>query len=69
MVNSEKNTYPFYHPFKSMITDIELDTETEQFWVREIIETYGETAFTNKFLADIKKPLSIQIPLSIFLPV
>ncbi|MBA9024973.1 bacillithiol biosynthesis cysteine-adding enzyme BshC [Peribacillus huizhouensis] len=49
---TEKNTYPFYHPFKSMISDIELDTETAQSWVREIIESYGETEFTNKLLAD-----------------
>ncbi|MGE8079310.1 bacillithiol biosynthesis cysteine-adding enzyme BshC [Peribacillus loiseleuriae] len=48
----EKNTYPFYHPFKLMITDIELDIETAQSWVSEIIETYGETDFTNKLLAD-----------------
>jgi bacillithiol synthase len=42
----EKKTYPLYHPFKSMITDMELDVESAMKWIEEIIETYGETEYT-----------------------
>ncbi|OIK15186.1 bacillithiol biosynthesis cysteine-adding enzyme BshC [Bacillus sp. MUM 13] len=50
----EKKTYPLYHPFKSAVTDVELDLETAYAWMEEIVETYGETDFTNKLLADMK---------------
>lgn len=50
----DKKSYPSYQPFKTMVTDVELDVEKAEDWFEEIIETYGETAFTNKLLMDIK---------------
>ncbi|WP_285766507.1 bacillithiol biosynthesis cysteine-adding enzyme BshC [Peribacillus sp. SI8-4] len=49
-----KKTYPSYQPYKTMVSDVELETEKAEKWFEEIIETYGETAFTNKLLFDMK---------------
>ena len=59
MKNSKPNkkTYPSYQPYKTMVSDVELDTEKAEKWFEEIIETYGETAFTNKLLIDIKETI------------
>ncbi|MFJ7677639.1 bacillithiol biosynthesis cysteine-adding enzyme BshC [Peribacillus sp. NPDC097197] len=51
----DKKSYPSYQPFKTMITDIEIDEKKMEQWFEEIIETYGETAFTNKLLMDMKE--------------
>lgn len=48
-----KNSYPLYHPFKTMATDIGIDAGTAESWIREIFETYGETEFTNRLIADL----------------
>ncbi|MGE7768071.1 bacillithiol biosynthesis cysteine-adding enzyme BshC [Peribacillus sp. NPDC096540] len=52
-----KKTYPSYQPYKTMVSDVELDTEKAEKWFEEIIETYGETTFTNKLLIDIKETI------------
>ncbi|PLT34307.1 bacillithiol biosynthesis cysteine-adding enzyme BshC [Bacillus sp. V5-8f] len=48
--NPEKKSYPLYHPFKTMITDMELDADTAMSWISEILESYGESEFTNDLL-------------------
>lgn len=48
-----KNSYPLYHPFKTMATDIVLDAGTAESWIQEIFETFGETEFTNRLVADL----------------
>lgn len=40
-----------------MVSDVELETEKAEKWFEEIIETYGETAFTNKLLIDMKETI------------
>ncbi|CAH0218285.1 Putative cysteine ligase BshC [Peribacillus sp. Bi96] len=54
----DKKTYPSYQPYKTMVSDVELETEKAGKWFEEIIETYGETAFTNKLLIDMKETIS-----------
>jgi len=49
-----KTAYPFYHPFKTMVTDLELDTEKTMQWIEEVIRTYGETDFTKKMLGTVR---------------
>ncbi len=49
-----KKTYPSYQPFKTMVTDIELDSVQMEQWFEEIVETYGETNFTSQLLANMK---------------
>ncbi|TDL89732.1 bacillithiol biosynthesis cysteine-adding enzyme BshC [Vibrio vulnificus] len=51
----DKKTYPSYQPYKTMVSDVELETEKAEKWLEEIIETYGETEFTNKLLIDMKE--------------
>ncbi|RFU63377.1 bacillithiol biosynthesis cysteine-adding enzyme BshC [Peribacillus glennii] len=50
----EKKSYPLYHPFKTMITDMELDAGTAMSWIEEILESYGESAFTNDILKNVR---------------
>ncbi|WP_340373156.1 bacillithiol biosynthesis cysteine-adding enzyme BshC [Peribacillus sp. FSL E2-0218] len=52
-----KKTYPSYQPYKTMVSDVELETEKAEKWFEEIIETYGETAFTNKLLINMKETI------------
>jgi bacillithiol biosynthesis cysteine-adding enzyme BshC len=54
----EKKTYPLYHPFKTMVTDLQLDSETVTKWFDEVLETYGETAFTNKLREEMNEVMS-----------
>lgn len=49
-----KRTYPSYQPFKTMVTDIELDAEQMNQWFEEIVETYGETEHTFQLLDRMK---------------
>ena len=49
-----KKTYPSYQPSKTMVTDIELDAERMNQWFEEIVETYGETNYTNQLLDKMK---------------
>ncbi|MEV5038644.1 bacillithiol biosynthesis cysteine-adding enzyme BshC [Bacillus sp. AFS026049] len=53
----DKKTYPSYQPYKTMVSDVELETEKAEKWLEEIIETYGETEFTNKLLIDMKETI------------
>jgi bacillithiol synthase len=53
----EKKSYPLYHPFKTMITDMELNAKTAMSWVEGIIETYGESEFTNQLISRTKTML------------
>jgi bacillithiol synthase len=52
-----KKTYPSYQPFKTMVTDIELDSELMKQWFEEIVETYGETDFTSQMINKVKEVL------------
>lgn len=49
-----KTAYPFYHPFKTMVTDLELDTEKTMQWIEDVVESYGETDFTKKLLETVR---------------
>lgn len=53
----EKKSYPLYHPFKTMITDMKLDADTAMAWIAGIVETYGESEFTNELLKNTKATL------------
>ncbi|MFJ7752038.1 bacillithiol biosynthesis cysteine-adding enzyme BshC [Peribacillus muralis] len=53
-----KKTYPSYQPYKTMVSDVELETEKAEKWFEEIIETFGETAFTNKLLIKMKETIN-----------
>ncbi|WP_409305323.1 bacillithiol biosynthesis cysteine-adding enzyme BshC [Peribacillus sp. SCS-155] len=46
----EKVAFPLYHPFKTMVSDLALDPESAVKWIEEIMETYGETDFTQELL-------------------
>ncbi|MCK1992578.1 bacillithiol biosynthesis cysteine-adding enzyme BshC [Peribacillus muralis] len=52
-----KKTYPSYQPYKTMVSDVELESDKAEKWFEEIIETYGETAFTNKLLINMKETI------------
>ncbi|MFD9624419.1 bacillithiol biosynthesis cysteine-adding enzyme BshC [Peribacillus muralis] len=52
-----KKTYPSYQPYKTMVSDVELESDKAEKWFKEIIETYGETAFTNKLLINMKETI------------
>ena len=52
-----KSSYPDYHAYKTMVTDAQLDFEKAEKWFEEIMETYGETAYTNKMLSDMRNTL------------
>ncbi|RFU60319.1 bacillithiol biosynthesis cysteine-adding enzyme BshC [Bacillus sp. V59.32b] len=52
-----KKTYPLYHPFKTMITDMKLDARSAMAWIDEVVETYGESEFTNDLLHQAKEML------------
>lgn len=49
-----KKTFPSYQPYKTMVSDIELDSEIIEKWFEEIVETYGESDFTNELLQNMK---------------
>ena len=53
----DKKTYPSYQPFKTMITDVAIDENKMEHWFEEIVETYGETVFTNKLRMDMKETI------------
>ena len=53
--NPTKKTYPSYQPFKTMVTDIELDSKLMEQWFEEIIGTYGETDFTSRLINQMKE--------------
>ena len=53
----DKKSYPSYQPFKTMITDVEIDENKMEHWFEEIVETYGETVFTNKLRMDMKETI------------
>ncbi|MDQ0217183.1 bacillithiol biosynthesis cysteine-adding enzyme BshC [Peribacillus cavernae] len=53
----EKKSYPLYHPYKTMITDMKLDADIAMAWIEEIVETYGESEFTNMLLDRTKSHL------------
>ncbi|MFJ7747194.1 bacillithiol biosynthesis cysteine-adding enzyme BshC [Peribacillus sp. NPDC097295] len=55
----DKKSYPSYQPFKTMITDVEIDEIKMDQWFEEIIETYGETGFTNKLRKDMKETIKL----------
>lgn len=50
-----KKTYPSYQPFKTMVTDIEIDSELMEQWFEDIVSTYGETDFTSRLLDQMKE--------------
>lgn len=52
-----KKTYHSYLPFKTMVTDIELDSVLMEKWFDEIVETYGETDFTSQLIDNMKETL------------
>lgn len=50
-----KKTYPSYQPFKTMVTDIELDPNLMEQWFEDIVGTYGETDFTRQLINQMKE--------------
>lgn len=50
-----KKTYPSYQPFKTMVTDIELDSNLMEQWFEDIVGTYGETDFTRQLINQMKE--------------
>ncbi|RTR32448.1 bacillithiol biosynthesis cysteine-adding enzyme BshC [Robertmurraya yapensis] len=47
----EKMVYPYKVLDKRMVTDCKLDKELCKSWIEDIVETFGETDFTNELLA------------------
>jgi bacillithiol synthase len=54
----KKKTYPFVFQEKRMVAELPIDRQICFEWVKEIIETYGETDNTNQLLAFIESSLN-----------
>jgi bacillithiol synthase len=53
----KKKTYPYAFSEKRMVADLPIDRQRCFEWVKEIVETYGETDVTNQLLSFIEESL------------
>ncbi|MBM7692372.1 bacillithiol biosynthesis cysteine-adding enzyme BshC [Peribacillus deserti] len=51
----DKVTFPMYITKKPMVSDVKLDYAAAVAWVEKVIESYGETNYTNELLQNVKK--------------
>lgn len=48
-----KKTFPSYQLYKTMVSHVQLDRELIEKWFEEVLQTYGETTFTEKIRKQI----------------
>ncbi|HZG61193.1 MAG TPA: bacillithiol biosynthesis cysteine-adding enzyme BshC [Anoxybacillus sp.] len=53
----KKKTYPYTFSEKRMVADLPIDRQRCFEWVKEVVETYGETDVTNQLLSFIEESL------------
>ncbi|WP_409292111.1 bacillithiol biosynthesis cysteine-adding enzyme BshC [Peribacillus sp. SCS-37] len=51
----DKMSYPMYVAKKPMVSDLELDYDTACTWLEDVMESCGETEYTNDLLAAMKE--------------